>query len=70
MAQAKLYASSAERQAAYRARKGSAVQVLLDPELVAALDAYIARQHADGDADATRSTVIEKVLRTQLLRKR
>jgi hypothetical protein len=70
MSKPKTYASAAERQAAYRARRGTPVQVLLDPELVAALDAYIARQHGDGDADATRSTVIAKVLRTQLLRKR
>jgi len=66
----RLYESDAERQAAYRARKGTAVQVLLAPELVAALDAYIARQHADGDAEATRSSVIAKLVRTQLLRKR
>jgi hypothetical protein len=65
-----IYASAAERQAAYRARKGTAVQVLLAPELVAALDAYLTRQHADGDADATRSTVIAKLLTSQLLRKR
>jgi hypothetical protein len=65
-----IYASAAERQAAYRARKGAAVQVMLDPELVVGLDAYLARQHADGDADATRSSVIAKLLRAQLLRKR
>lgn len=70
MSRAAIYASQAERQAAYRARKGTPVQVLLAPELVAALDAYIARQHADGDAAATRSTVIAKLLTSQLLRRR
>lgn len=70
MSRPAIYASAAERQAAYRARKGTPVQVLLSPELVAALDGYLARQHMDGDAQATRSTVIAKLLTTQLLRKR
>ena len=70
MSRPKQYANAAERQAAYRARKGTPVQVFLDAELVAALDEYIARQQMDRDADATRSSVIAKVLRSQLLRKR
>lgn len=70
MSRPKQYANAAERQAAYRARKGFPVQVLLDPELVAALDDYIARQQMDKDADASRSSVIAKLLRSQLLRKR
>jgi hypothetical protein len=70
MSRPKQYENAAARQAAYRARKGTPVQVLLDPELVAALDDYIARQQADKDADATRSSVIAKLLRSQLLRRR
>ena len=66
----RVYANAAERQAAYRARKGLSVSVLLEPALVDALDAYIDRQHRDGDVNATRSTVIAKLLRSQLLRKR
>lgn len=64
------YNSAAERQAAYRARKGTPVQVLLEPELVADLDAYLERQRANVDPDATRSSVIAKLLRSQLLRRR
>jgi hypothetical protein len=70
MSRPAIYASAAERQAAYRARKGAAVQVMLPADLVAGLDAYIARQHADGDVDATRASVLAKLLRAQLLRKR
>lgn len=62
--------SGAQRQAAYRARMGVPVQVFLDAELLAELDAFIARQHQDRDVDATRSSVIAKALRNGLLRKR
>lgn len=62
--------TAAQRQAAYRARKGTPVQVFLDAETLAGLDAYIARQHKDGDVSATRSSVIAKQLRSGLLRKR
>jgi hypothetical protein len=65
------YSSDAERQAAYRARKGGrSITVVLDDELGAAFDAYIARQHRDGNAALTKSEAIAKLLRTQLLRKR
>lgn len=65
------YASEADRQAAYRARKGGrSVTVLLEPELAEAFDAYMARQHSDGNAGLTKSEAIAKLLRTQLLRKR
>lgn len=70
MAREKIYANAAERQAAYRARKGTPVQVLLDPELVAALDQYIERQQMNVDPDTTRSKVIARLLGQQLLRKR
>lgn len=60
----------AQRQAAYRARKGTPVQVFMDPELLAELDAYIERQHQDRDVNATRSSVIAKLVRSSLLRKR
>lgn len=70
MARPKLYANAAERQAAYRARHGSTVSVQLPDDVKAALDAHLAKQHRDGDADATLASVIEKILRNQFLRKR
>lgn len=70
MARPAIYASAAERQAAYRARKGACVSLQLPPDVKAGLDAYVARQHADGDSSATLSSVIERLLRAQLLRKR
>lgn len=60
----------AERQAAYRARKGATVSLILPDDVKAGLDAYLARQQANGDADATLSSVVAKLLRAQLLRKR
>lgn len=70
MARAKLYANAAERQAAYRARKGRQVVLYLPDDLAAELDEYLARRQMNADPDATRSTVIEHLLRQQLLRKR
>ncbi|GAH91999.1 unnamed protein product [marine sediment metagenome] len=62
--------TGAQRQAAYRARKGSQVNVLLPDDVKAGLAAYIERQHMDGQAELTTSDVIVKLLRAQLLRKR
>jgi len=70
MSRPRLYENQAARQAAYRARKGIAVQVMIDPLLLVELDSYIARQQADVNPDTTRSGVIERLLRAQLLRKR
>jgi hypothetical protein len=65
------YASAAERQAAYRERQGAARQltVLLPEDVAQALDAYMTRNASDG-AGETRSEVVVRLLRTQLLRKR
>jgi len=60
----------AQRQAAYRARKGKQVNVLLPDDVKLGLDAYMQRQHMDVDASLTQSDVIVKLLRAQLLRKR
>ena len=62
--------SGAARQAAYRARKGVPVQIFIDPSVLEGLDRYIERQHQDRDVNATRSSVIGKLLRAELLRKR
>lgn len=57
--------TAAERQAAYRARNGLvSVTVELPAELVDALNDYLRLK------DTTRNAVIEKLLRSQLLRKR
>jgi len=64
------YASQAERQAAYRARNDLVqVAVELPADVAQALDAYMARHSADGEG-LSKSAVIAKLLRTQLLRKR
>jgi hypothetical protein len=62
--------TGAQRQAAYRARKGSQVNVLLPDDVKQGLEAYVQRQHMDGQAELTTSDVIVKLLRAQLLRKR
>lgn len=62
--------TAAQRQAAYRARKGKQCLVLLPDDVKAGLDAYLQRQHMDVDASLTQSDVIVKLLRAQLLRKR
>lgn len=66
----KLALTPAQRQAAYRARKGVQVNLLLPDDVKAGLDAYIARQHMDGQVAMTMSEVVVKLLRAQLLRKR
>lgn len=60
----------AQRQAAYRARKGKQLALFLPDDVKAGLDAYLARQHMDGQVDVTVSDVVVKLLRAQLLRKR
>lgn len=60
----------AERQAAYRERKGRQVNILLPDDVKAGLDAYVARQNMDGQVGMTVSECIAKLLRAQLLRKR
>lgn len=65
-----IYKTNAERQKAYRERnKISPLSVNLSEEVRAALDNYVFRQQADGDG-MTLSQAIEKLIRTQLLRKR
>jgi hypothetical protein len=61
--------TGAERQAAYRARKGKQINVILPPDVAEAFSAYMERQAKDGAA-MTQSEVIAKLLRQQLLRKR
>jgi len=62
--------TAAQRQAAYRARKGKQCLVLLPDDVKEGLDAYLRRQHMDVDPSLTQSDVIVKLLRAQLLRKR
>ncbi len=66
------YASAAERQAAYRARKGNVKGLAVDlpADLMAELGEYMKRQHMNVDPDLTLAQVVEKLLRQQLLRKR
>ena len=65
MSRPRKYASDAERVAAYRARR-QLVPVTLDlpADVVAGLDEYLRFK------DMTKSAVIAKLIRTQLLRKR
>jgi hypothetical protein len=62
--------AGAKRQAAYRARKGQQVNVILPDDVKAGLDLYLQRQHMDGQAEMTVSDVVVRLLRAQLLRKR
>lgn len=65
-----IHASASARTAAYQARHELVqINARIGQDVKAALDAYVARQAADG-AGLTQSQVIEKLLRTQLLRKR
>lgn len=65
------YASAAERQAAYRARKGGQSVALIVPDDVAeGIREYLKRQHMDVNPDMTMSDVIVKLVRQQLMRKR
>ncbi|MYN45781.1 hypothetical protein GTP23_12060 [Pseudoduganella sp. FT93W] len=62
---AKKYATLAEKQAAYRARKGvTAITVTLPDALAAEFKQWLAAK------GKTASPVIEKLIQTQLLRKR
>lgn len=66
----RVYASDAEKQAAYRERNDLVqMNVSLPRDVVEALDAYMARHVRDG-AGMSKGAVIAKLLRTQLLRKR
>lgn len=72
MANERLHASNAAKQRAYRERKaaeGKGLSVILPPDVAAGLDAYMAREAADGRG-RDRSQVIADLLRSQLLRKR
>lgn len=65
MARARIYATDAERVAAHRARQNTVrFSVDLPAELVAEFDAWLAFK------DVTKKATIEKLIRTQLLRKR
>lgn len=65
-----IHASAAEKQAAYLARAGKVqMNVSISAEVAEALDAYMARSHKDGSG-LSKSETVEKLLRTQLLRKR
>lgn len=65
MSRPKIYESAAARVAAFRARKSLVtLSVDLPADLVAELEAYMAFKNV------TKKEVIEKLLRTQLLRKR
>ncbi len=66
----RVYASEADKQAAYLERHGKVqCNVTLPKDIAKALDAYVARSARDGEA-LTKSQVVAKLLRTQLLRKR
>lgn len=59
------YANDAEKQAAFRARSGrKSMTVSLPPELIERFDEYLKFK------DLTKNDVIERLLITQLLRKR
>jgi len=65
MSRPRLYSSDAERQRAYRQRNDLAVlQVQLPRELVSQFEEWLKFK------DRSKSEVVEKLLRTQLLRKR
>lgn len=65
MARAKVYATSAERVAAHRARKSLVtLTVDLPTDCIDGLNEYMQFK------DMTKTQVIEKLIRTQLLRKR
>jgi len=65
MGRKKIYASDAEKQKAYRERHGLAnLVVQLPSDLIDEFESFIKFK------DRTKSQVIEKLLRSQLLRKR
>jgi hypothetical protein len=66
-----IYANAAERQAAYRQRKGGKSYSIIIPEDCAeAFDAYLKRQRMDVNPDMSVADVIEKLIRNQFMRKR
>jgi hypothetical protein len=66
----RVYASDAERKAAFLARHNLVqLNVTISAELMNALDSYMERNRRDGEG-LTKGQVVEKLLRTQLLRKR
>lgn len=66
----RVHADAAARQRAYRARKGAkSLSVVLDADVAEGLAAYMQRQASDG-AGLDLSGVVNRLLRTQLLRKR
>lgn len=70
MGRPRVYASDAERKAAYLERKGlRQLNVGIAADVMEALDAYVERNKSDG-AGLSKAQVVEKLLRTQLLRKR
>ena len=65
MPRPRLYANDAEKQAAYRARNNKkTLKVDIDADLFDAMEQYMKFK------DLTKQQVIEKLLTTQLLRKR
>lgn len=65
----KVYATNAEKQKAYRERKGTRVlSVELPRELYDEFDAWVTRRAMD--TETTKSQIIENVIRKQVLRKR
>lgn len=66
----RVHASDAERKAAYRERHRLVqLTVSVSAEVADAFNAYVERQLRDG-AGLSKQAVVEKVLRTQVLRKR
>jgi hypothetical protein len=66
----RIYASDAEKRAAYLARKQLCqLNVTISCDCMELFDGYFERQKADG-AGLTKGQVIEKLIRAQLLRKR
>lgn len=65
----RVHADAAARQAAYVARKGVSVTVILPPDVAEAFAEYMRRHSMDG-AGGTRSEVLSKLIAAQLLRKR
>lgn len=66
----RVHATDADRKAAYRERKRLVqLTVSVSAEVAEAFDSYVQRQMRDG-AGLSKQAVIEKLLRTQVLRKR
>jgi hypothetical protein len=66
----RIYATEAERQAAWKERHELVqLNVAITRDAMQRLDAYVERQRRDGAA-LTKAQVIEKLIRSQLLRRR